>query len=67
MVLPALYRKALDLRTGDELVLELEGEVLHLSSVAAAVRRAQAIVSRRVPGNRSLAGELISERRTEGS
>jgi AbrB family looped-hinge helix DNA binding protein len=67
VVLPALYRKALDLRPGDELVVELDGDVLHLSSRSAGIKRAQAIVSRRVPASRSLAEELIAERRTEGS
>jgi AbrB family looped-hinge helix DNA binding protein len=67
LVLPAPYRRALGLRPGDELVVELDGDILRLSSVSAAIKRVQAIVSRHVPANRSLADELIAERRTEGS
>lgn len=67
IVLPASYRKVLGLRPGDELVVELDGEVLRLPSVPTAIRRAQAIVSRRVSAERSLAQELIAERRTERS
>jgi AbrB family looped-hinge helix DNA binding protein len=65
VVIPAEYRKALGLSEGDDLLLRLEDGELRLSSRAAAIRRAQAIVRRRVPEGVSLSGELIEERRAE--
>jgi len=65
MVLPAAYRKALGLRPGDEIVVQLEGDGLRLSSLRAAIRHSQAIVARYVATDRSLVDDLIAERRSE--
>jgi len=65
IVIPASFRKALDLRTGDEVVLQLEEGVIRIVSRAEALRRLQKQVATAVPRKVSLAGELIKERREE--
>jgi AbrB family looped-hinge helix DNA binding protein len=64
-VIPAPYRRALDIREGDELLLRLVDGELRLSTRRAAVARAQRLVRRYVPERVSLAQELLSERRAE--
>ncbi len=65
VVIPGEYRRKLGLRSGDEIILHLDEEGLHLYTPAQAVARAQALVRRYVPEGRSLSDELISERREE--
>ncbi len=63
IVLPAEYRRALGLRVGDEVILHLENGAVRILTPQEAIRRAQALVRRNVPQDRSLADELIAERR----
>ena len=65
IVIPAEYRQALGLQVGDELILRLEGRELRIFTLNQAIRRAQELVSRYIPQERSLADELIAERRLE--
>jgi AbrB family looped-hinge helix DNA binding protein len=65
IVIPGEYRRRLGLRSGDEIIMHLDDEGLHLYTPAQAVARAQALVRRYVPEGRSLSDELISERREE--
>ena len=66
VVIPAEFRKALGVGIGDEMVIELQGEELRLRSRQDAIKRVQAIVRKYIPDeNRSLADELIAERREE--
>jgi AbrB family looped-hinge helix DNA binding protein len=65
IVIPAEYRKALGVRAGDELILSLEEGALRILTPREAIRRAQAAVRAHVPPSRSLADELIVERRQE--
>jgi AbrB family looped-hinge helix DNA binding protein len=65
LVLPAEYRRALQLEPGDEVVLVLEGHEIRLLPPARAVKRAQALVHQFVPKARHLANELLHERRRE--
>lgn len=67
IVIPAEYRKALGLRIGDEVVLSLEEDEVHLYTIDAAIRRAQALVRQYVPAERSLVDELIADRRAEAA
>lgn len=67
VVIPGEYRRRLGLRSGDEIILHLDEEGLHLYTPAQAVARAQALVRRYVPEGRSLSDELISERREEAA
>lgn len=65
LVIPAKIRRALDLHPGDELLLRVEEDGLRLSTRAQAIARAQALVRRYISEDRSLADELIAERREE--
>lgn len=65
VVIPAAFREALGLADGDTLIASIENGELHLLTVQAAVRRAQAIVRRFVPEGVSLVDELIADRRRE--
>lgn len=65
IVIPAEYRQALGLKVGDEVILRLEDDQVHILTLRQAIRRAQELVSRYVPQGRSLADELIAERRLE--
>jgi AbrB family looped-hinge helix DNA binding protein len=65
LVLPVEYRKALGLEPGDTVVLALEGGEVRLATPGQAVKRAQALVGRYVRSDRSLADDLIRDRRKE--
>jgi len=65
IVIPAEYRQALGLKVGDELILRLEDGEVRILTPLQAIRRAQELVSRYIPEERSLADELIAERRLE--
>lgn len=65
IVIPASFRRKLGADIGDEVILRLvEGEI-HILTRSQAVRKAQALVRKSVPSGRSLAQELIEERRKE--
>jgi AbrB family looped-hinge helix DNA binding protein len=64
IVIPAEYRKALGINVGDEVIIFLEKEEIRVVPRRVALQRAQEIV-RRYAGSRSLASELIQERRQE--
>ncbi len=63
IVIPAGYRRALGIKTGDEVVLRLESGEIRVTSRAQARRRAREYVRSLVPKNVSLVKELIRERR----
>ena len=65
LVIPAHYRKALEIEEGDKLIITLVNKELHISRIDEAIRSAQALVEKYIPDNRSLADELIQERRLE--
>ena len=65
VLIPAEFRKALGLAPGDDVVLSLESDEIHIYSVSRAIRRAQEIVRKYVPEGRMLSEELIAERRAE--
>ena len=65
IVIPAEYRQALGLHVGDELILRLEDGEVRIFTARQAIKRAQELVRRYIPQNRSLADELIAERRRE--
>jgi AbrB family looped-hinge helix DNA binding protein len=67
VVVPAKFRKALDLKPGDDVILVLEDGEVRLTTVKQAIRRAQQIVRRYVPEDRDLVSELIKERREEAA
>jgi AbrB family looped-hinge helix DNA binding protein len=65
LVIPAEYRKALGVQTGDELVLILEDKTMRVLTPREAIKRAQALVRSYVPEGQSLSDELIADRRRE--
>jgi len=65
VVIPAEYRKALGLQTGDEVLMRLDKEGLRLFTLNQVIRQAQEMVHRYVPKERSLVDELITERHQE--
>ena len=66
LVLPVQFRRALGVEPGDELILALDKGELRIFTRGEAIRRAQELVRSYVPGDQSLANELIQERRAEG-
>jgi AbrB family looped-hinge helix DNA binding protein len=66
IVIPARLRRKWKLKTGDRLVLVEEEDGLRVLTVAQAVLRAQGIAGRYLAKGRSLAAELVAERREEG-
>ena len=66
IVLPDDVLQALNLQVGDDVVMRLEdGELRIFTRRSYALKRAQDLVGRYVSTERSLADELISERRQE--
>lgn len=65
IVIPARLRKALGLKSGDELLIRLEDGELVVYTRAQAIRRAQERVRQYVPEGVSLVDDLLAERRRE--
>jgi len=65
LVIPAPVRRALNLRPGDVLVLQIDNDRLILERREAILARLQALFADAVPQGRSLVDELIAERREE--
>ncbi len=65
IVIPAAFRQALELRTGDEVVLQLEDRGIRILSVSHAIKYAQEAIKRHNKTGRSLSEELIKERKEE--
>jgi bifunctional DNA-binding transcriptional regulator/antitoxin component of YhaV-PrlF toxin-antitoxin module len=66
-VLPVNFRKALKIKTGDEMILRLEGDSLRLIPLQQAVRMAQKAVRQYVPKGKSLVDDLVQVRREEAA
>ena len=67
LVIPSQYRRALGLETGDEVIVRAVDGELRILTRAEAVKRAQALVRKRVKKGRSLVAELRNERRSEAA
>lgn len=63
IVIPASFREALGVESGDEVVLRLENEELRITTQQQRIRKAQRLLANLVDPKRSLADELIAERR----
>jgi AbrB family looped-hinge helix DNA binding protein len=63
VVIPASFRKALGIQTGDEVVLRVEDDEVRISTVKSRVRQAQKLVRRYLKPGKSLSEELIADRR----
>lgn len=67
LVIPAEVRRRLCLGVGDELVLRVVDAELRITTLAAAVERAQRAVAPYMAGRPSPVEELIAERRAEAT
>jgi AbrB family looped-hinge helix DNA binding protein len=67
IVLPAPLRHQLGVGPGDDIVLRLEHGGVRITSRAAAIREAQALVCRHVTPGVSLVRELLEWRREEAA
>lgn len=65
IVIPVEYRQALGLHVGDEVILHLEDGEVRIFTPQQAIKRAQELVRRYVPEERSLSDELLDERKME--
>lgn len=68
ILLPSAIRKQLGILPGDEVVMRVEGDELHVASLGAAVRKAQTAVRRHLKpskGDVSLADDVIAMRRKD--
>ena len=63
LVIPATHRKILGIKAGDEVVLRIEDDELRITTVKRRLEQAQRRVRRYIKPGRSLADELIAERR----
>lgn len=63
VVIPAQFREALGIKLGDEVVLRMENQELHITTQKQRILRAQELIRRCVDAKRSLSKELIEERR----
>jgi AbrB family looped-hinge helix DNA binding protein len=63
LVIPASFRKALGIKSGDEVVLRMEDDELRITTMKRRIERAQRLIRTRVKPGRSLVDELIAERR----
>ena len=65
IILPARFRKALDIQGGDDILLRLEDGSIRIIPLRQAVALAQQTVRRYVPEGVSLVEALIQDRREE--
>jgi bifunctional DNA-binding transcriptional regulator/antitoxin component of YhaV-PrlF toxin-antitoxin module len=65
IVIPVDMQQALGLQIGDEVILRLEEGEVRVFTPRHAIKRAQELVRRYIPQGRSLADELIAERRVQ--
>jgi len=63
VVIPASFRKALGINAGDEVVLSLENDELRITTLRHRLERARRRIRQYIKPGRSLADELIAERR----
>lgn len=65
VVIPAQFREAMGIKPGDDVIFVAEGNTLRIETRMQRLRRAQELVRKYIDPSRSLADELIAERREE--
>jgi AbrB family looped-hinge helix DNA binding protein len=63
VVIPASFRRALGIHSGDTIVLRIENDELRITTLRQRLAKAQRLVRAHVSPTASLADELIAERR----
>lgn len=67
VVIPAEMRAALNLQTGDRIIITCDGGELRVISVVESVRRVQEDVRQRFGSNLGIVDEFLRERRAEAA
>lgn len=67
VVIPAAYRKALEVDEGDYIVMQMDGDELRVVNDEKEFARARAVLAKYVPEGVSLVDELIADRRREAA
>ena len=67
LVVPAIYRKIMGMKAGDEVMMRLENDELRVFSREVAVERARALVRKYFPGDEPLSDQFTSQRRAEAA
>ena len=67
IVIPAAFRKAMCVEEGENVVLHLVDNELHVMSRATAIKQVQELIAKHVPPGVSLVDELLAERRREAT
>jgi AbrB family looped-hinge helix DNA binding protein len=67
VVIPAEFRRELGLEVGDSVSISLVNNEIRIMPRAEAIKRAQALVRKRIPKGRSLVAELREDRRREAA
>lgn len=67
VVIPAAYRKALEVDEGDYIVMQMDGDELRVVNDEKEFKRVQQMIASYVPEGVSLVDELIAERRREAA
>jgi AbrB family looped-hinge helix DNA binding protein len=65
IVIPAKAREKLHFDVGEELLLRIEGEELHILSLRVAIKKAQALAQKYNPSHKSLTAALFKMRKKE--
>lgn len=65
VLIPAPFRRALDIKQGDQVILQMEEDGLLITTMKKRIERAQRRVRKYVKPGISLADELIADRRAE--
>lgn len=65
IVIPAAIRKKMHLEVGEDVILKLENDELHVISLRNAVFRAQALVQKYNPTHKKLSEEFLALRKEE--
>ena len=67
VVIPAAYRKALEVDEGDYIVMQMDGDELRVVNDEKEFERAREVLAKYVPEGVSLVDELIADRRREAA
>lgn len=65
VVIPIQFREAMGIEPGDEVIFSSDGETLRIETIRQRALQARAMVRKYIDPSRSLADELIAERREE--
>ena len=63
VVIPSSFRRALGIKAGDCVVLRIENDELRITTLPQRLAKARQLVRQYLPPGRSLADELIADRR----